>query len=85
MRSDKFDSVTNNLRNSANGTFVASDDTFPLTQGRVVLRGDSVKDDSEYWTMIISITMGGCKNDGQEIKTSSVQDKQLTQYLLLPR
>ena len=32
MRSDNFDSVTNNLRNSANGTFVTSDDTFPLTE-----------------------------------------------------
>ena len=31
MYSDNFDSVTNNLRNSANGTFVTSDDTFPLT------------------------------------------------------
>ena len=31
MRSDNFDSMTNNLRNSANGTFVTSDDTFPLT------------------------------------------------------
>ena len=31
MLSDNFDSVTNNLRNSANGTFVTSDDTFPLT------------------------------------------------------
>ena len=26
-----YDFVTNNLRNSANGTFVTSDDTFPLT------------------------------------------------------
>ena len=31
MYSDNFDSMTNNLRNSANGTFVTSDDTFPLT------------------------------------------------------
>ena len=31
MYSDNFDSVTNNLLNSANGTFVTSDDTFPLT------------------------------------------------------
>ena len=31
MYSDNFDSVTNNLRNSANGTFVTSDDTFPFT------------------------------------------------------
>ena len=31
MLSDNFDSVTNNLRNSANGTFVTSDDTFPFT------------------------------------------------------
>ena len=31
MYSDNFDSVTNNLRNSANGTFVTSDDTIPLT------------------------------------------------------
>ena len=31
MLSDNFDSVTNNLRNSANGTFVTSDDTLPLT------------------------------------------------------
>ena len=31
MYSNNFDSVTNNLRNSANGTFVTSDDTFPLT------------------------------------------------------
>ena len=31
MYSDNFDSVTNNLRNSANGTFVTSDDSFPLT------------------------------------------------------
>ena len=31
MYSDNFDSVTNNLRNSANGTFVTSDDIFPLT------------------------------------------------------
>ena len=31
MYSDDFDSVTNNLRNSAKGTFVTSDDTFPLT------------------------------------------------------
>ena len=29
MYSDNFDSVTNNLRDSANGTFVTSDDTFP--------------------------------------------------------
>ena len=31
MYSDNFDSVTNNLRDSANGTFVTSDDTFRLT------------------------------------------------------
>ena len=31
MYFDNFDSMTNNLRNSANGTFVTSDDTFPLT------------------------------------------------------
>ena len=31
MYSDDFDSVTNNLRDSANGTFVTLDDTFPLT------------------------------------------------------
>ena len=31
MYSNNSDSVTNNLRNSANGTFVTSDDTFPLT------------------------------------------------------
>ena len=31
MRSDNFDSMTNNLRDFANGTFVTSDDTFPLT------------------------------------------------------
>ena len=31
MYSNNFDSTTNNLRNSANGTFVTSDDTFPLT------------------------------------------------------
>ena len=31
MYSDNFDSVTNNLRNSANGSFVTSEDTFPLT------------------------------------------------------
>ena len=31
MYSDNFDSMTNNLRNSANGTFVTSDDSFPLT------------------------------------------------------
>ena len=31
MYSNNFDSMTNNLRNSANATFVTSDDTFPLT------------------------------------------------------
>ena len=31
LYSDDLDSMTNNLRNSANGTFVTSDDTFPLT------------------------------------------------------
>ena len=31
MYSDNFDSVTNNLRDSANGSLVTSDDTFPLT------------------------------------------------------
>ena len=31
MYSDNFDSVTNNLRKSANGTFVTSDDSFPFT------------------------------------------------------
>ena len=31
MYSVDFDSVTDNLRDSANGTFVTSDDTFPLT------------------------------------------------------
>ena len=34
MYSDNFDSVTDNLRNSANGTFVTSDDTFPLTSNQ---------------------------------------------------
>ena len=37
MYSDNFDSVTNNLRNSANGTFVTSDDTFPLTLSIFIL------------------------------------------------
>ena len=32
MHSNDFDSVTNNLRDSANGTFVTSDDTFPNTE-----------------------------------------------------
>ena len=31
MHSDNFDSMTINLRNSANGTFVTSDDTSQLT------------------------------------------------------
>ena len=31
MRSDDFDSVTNNLRDSAKGRLVTYDDTFPLT------------------------------------------------------
>ena len=31
MYSDNFDSVTNNLRDSAKGSLVTSDDTFPLT------------------------------------------------------
>ena len=31
MRSDNFDSMTNNLRNPANGTFVTSDDSSHLT------------------------------------------------------
>ena len=31
MYSEDFDSVTNNLRNSANGSLVSYDETFPLT------------------------------------------------------
>ena len=31
MYSDNFDSMTNNLRDSVNGSFVTSDDTFQLT------------------------------------------------------
>ena len=38
MYSDNFDSVTNNLRDSANGSFVTSDDTFPLTETRLVVQ-----------------------------------------------
>ena len=55
-------------------------------KGRVVLRGDIVKDDSGSYAAFISITNDSSKKSWISFPDCRVvQDKQLTQYLLIPR
>ena len=60
-------------------------------KGRVVLRGDFVKDESGSYavihrTRIFSISNDSSKSHGYSIQTARVaEDKQLTQYLFIPR
>ena len=74
MYSDNFDSVTNNLRNSANGTFVTSDDTFPLTtrQERQKERRDETRQDETRRDMK---TREDERGDTQDTKIKKREDK----------
>ena len=63
---------------------------FQKCKGRVVLRGDTVTDDSGSYTVyteqdIFSVTNGGSRSNGCHRKTTQdAQDKQRTQYLPAP-